>query len=117
MKTITAVQKEMDSIKVDMMSNTKNISKSDRTKLKKKYEFLAICKMYLEHNPTEEYLMKEKERLSSRINAINKGYIPDERLIESGLKKEERKEHADYNKIMGLTKTKNQLQSIQFLLK
>jgi len=116
MKTITEIQKEMDSIKVDMMSNTKNISKSDKTKLKKRHQFLTICKMYLESNPTEEYLVKEKERLNSRVTAINKGYVPDKRLIEAGLKKEERKEHADYNKIMGLTKTRNQLQSIKFLL-
>jgi len=115
MKTITIIQKEMGSIQVDL-SSSKGLSKSDVTKLKKKYSFLKMCKMYLESNPTEEYLLKEKEKLNARINAINSGYIPDQRLIDAGLKKEERKERADYNKIMGITKTRNQLQAIKFLL-
>ena len=115
MKTATQIQKEMDALQVEISTN-KDLTKPQRTRIRKRYQFLNLCKTYIQGEPTKEYLQKEKDRLNNKVNLINAGYIPDQRLIDACLKKEEQKEHKDYNKIMGLAKFKDQLRSIQFLL-
>lgn len=115
MKSIKQIQDEMNSIQVEI-STGKDLSDTMINRLKKRYSFMVMCKMYLESNPTVEFLDKEKDRLSNRVNLINAGYEPNQRLIEANLRKEEQAEHNDYNKIMGLKLVKDQLQSIKFIL-
>jgi hypothetical protein len=116
MKSIKKIEQEMNNIQVEISTNSKEYTETAINRMKKRHSFLCVCKMYLESKPTDDFLEKEKERLSTRINLINAGYEPDQRLIDAGLKKEEQSEHKDYNKIMGLPKIKEQLKSIQFLL-
>lgn len=115
MKSIKQLQQEMANIQVQI-STEDDLSTPAINKLKKRYSFLKLCIMYLEEKPTIEFLDKEKDRLTNRVNLINAGYEPDKRLIASGLKKEEQAEHSDYNKLMGMPKLKEQLKSISFLL-
>jgi len=115
MKSISQIDNEINGLQVQL-STSKDLKKSDVTKIKKRHSFLKICKMYIESNTTHEFLNKEKDRLQNKVNLINAGYVPDKRLINSGLKKEEQKEHQDYNKIMDLPKFKEQLRSVIFLL-
>jgi len=114
MKSSIEIKNEMTSLQADLC--TKGLKKMEVSKIKKRYEFLKICKMYIESNPTHEFLHKEKDRLQNKINLINAGYKPDQKLIDRGFKKEEQKEHKDYNKIMGIAKFKEQLKGIQYLI-
>ncbi len=114
MKSIKSIEQEMTNIQVSL--STEEHKKSVISRMKKRHSFLLTCKMYLKTNPTTEFIHKEKERLITRINLINAGYTPDKRLIDNGFRKEEQKEHADYNKIMGLGKCKDQLKAISFLI-
>lgn len=114
MKTATQIKAEMDSLQVEL--STRDLKKQQIAKIKKRYAFLKVCMAYINSEPTHEFLHKEKERLNNKINLINAGYIPDQRLIDSGFKKQEKKEHQDYNKIMSLDKFKEQLKSINFLI-
>jgi len=114
MKSSTEIKNEMLSLQSELC--TKGLKKTEISKIKKRYEFLKICKMYIESGPTHDFLHKEKERLQNKIKLINAGYKPDKRLIANGFKKEEQKEHKDYNKIMGIDKFKAQLKGIQYLI-
>lgn len=115
MKSIKQIEQDMDAIQT-AISTGLDLKKIHITRMKKKYAFLKVCKMYLQTTPTRDFLDKEKERLSTRVNLINAGYVPDKRLIQANMRKEEQAEHRDYNKIMGLPKIKEQLKSIIFLL-
>lgn len=114
MKTINQVVQEMNEIQVAI--STGSHKQIQISRMKKRYSFLKLCKMYLKEEPTNDFLYKESERLSNRVDLINKGYKPDQRLIDANLRKEEQAEHKDYNKIMGLPKVKEQLRAIQFLI-
>jgi hypothetical protein len=114
MKTITSIKKEMDSLQVEL--STKDLKKTQISKIKKRHAFLKLCVAYINSNPTNEFLHSEKERLNNKINLIHAGYVPDQRLINAGFVKEEKKEHKDYNKIMSLDKFKEQLRSINYLI-
>lgn len=114
MKKVSKLTEEMDLIQVEI--STGDLKKNEISKLKKRYSFLKLCVSYIQSNPTSEFLQNEKKRLSNKIKLINDGYIPNKRFLEQGLYKEEKKEHKDYNKIMGIDKWKEQLKSIVFLI-
>jgi len=114
MKSAIEIKNEMTSLQSELC--TKGLNKTEISKIKKRFEFLKICKAYVETEPTHDFLHREKERLQNKIKLINAGYKPDKRLIDMGFKKEEQRDHLDYNKIMGLPKFKEQLRSINFML-
>ncbi len=115
MRTAVSIKAEMDSIQVSL-STGRGLTKQFIAKEKKRHSFLKLCKAYLEGDPAHEFIAKEKKRIQERIKLIDAGYKPNQRLIDAELVKEERKEHADYNKIMGMQKCKDQLKAINFLL-
>ncbi len=115
MRSLVEIKAEMDGIQV-ALSTGKKLTKEFIAKEKKRYSFLKLCKVYLEGDPLEGFIKAEKMRIQNRIKVINEGYKPNQRLIDAELKKEERKEHKDYNNIMGLPKCKQQLKAINFLL-
>ena len=116
MKSIKKIEQEMDSIQVEISTNSVYYKETDINRMKKRYIFLKMCYMYIESSPTDDFLNKEKDRLLNKINLINAGYEPNMKLIERGLKKEEQDEHKFYNKIMNVSKFKEQLKCINFLI-
>jgi hypothetical protein len=115
MKKVKQIKEEMNNIQVEL-STGKHESQTLINRIKKKYQFLGLCKWYIESNPTEEFIGKEKERLVNKISLINDGYIPNERLIAHGLIKQEAEERKDYHLIMNTKKFKEQLKAINFLI-
>lgn len=85
MKTVDEILKEKAAIVSEIEQLEKQLlypnsqEKSIKTSIKnlrKKLEFVRMIEMYLRSNPTEEYLQKEKHRLSNRIEAIRHGEPP-----------------------------------------
>jgi len=115
MKQVIKIKSEMTDLQVEI-STGKDLKRAQIKRLKTRYQFLQLCVSYLQTEPSVDYIKKEKERLQNKINLINAGYFPDKRLIEAGLRREEQKEHKQYNKIMSLDKFKAQLKAINYLL-
>lgn len=117
MKNVTEIKKRMDEIVVARYAplpkeETDRKYKSRQKKLKIEYDFLNVCKLYLETEPTEEFIKKEKKRLENRLQLISEGYKHDERQT----LKDQKKDRKDYDKLMGVSKIKSQLKAIYFLL-
>ncbi len=116
MKSIRELQQEMDNIQVEISTNMKAYTEVQVNRMKKRFAFLGMCRAYLESLPTEDFLNKEKDRLNNKINLINAGYVPNQKLLDAGLNKQEQEEHKEYNKLMNMAKWKGQLKAIKFLI-
>lgn len=76
MITIKTVTQQISEI---LNVERKDLKPSQETALKKKLAFLTQMKNYLESNPTEAFLEKEKDRLIHRLNLLKGDYpsLPD----------------------------------------
>lgn len=80
---------------------------------KKKIEEYTFFKNYVETNPTQEFLLKESDRLSNRINKYLELYIP---LAEDKYSKKQCSDHKKkYEKEMDIPKLRRQLSAVNFL--
>lgn len=105
MKEVKSIQTEIDSLLEELKHAEKD------KPLFKRLQFLKVCKMYLETNPSEDFIKKEKSRLSKRIQLLRDGY--------SGYKAKDpdpKKWKSEYNKATGLNQLNVQLRTINFLL-
>lgn len=80
--------------------------------LEDKYAYLQTCIFYLQSNPSEDFLNKEKQRIENILS-----------LIEDGFKKWEEQEtdkdkatRGRYNRLMSRTAYVRQLEFINFIL-
>lgn len=111
MKKVQDIQKEVDEINEELAANKKRkkgevgfLKAGAVKKLKSRKEYLLTCIAYLNTNPTQEFIDKEKERLMGRNNKIMEG-MPD------GSRKIKR----DYEKLMDLPKIRLQMRTLQFI--
>lgn len=88
MKTINDVKKEIGVIenlpKVEILEMKPVVWR----RLKKKLELLRILVIYLETNPTEQFVLSEMKRLEKLISAKMKEFAKDE-LVEKGVSAKE----------------------------
>lgn len=87
-----------------------------KRKLKLKIPFLRMCAMYIESNPTNEFVEGEILRINNRIELISDGFeywasLPREESLSGS------KLLTFYYKEMGVPKLRRQLQALRFLLK
>lgn len=82
---------------------------------RKKIEEYTLYLRYVETNPDKDYLQKEIDRISNRINLLLKNYIP---LDEERFDKKTCSTHKkNYEKEMGVTKIRKQLSALTFIIK
>lgn len=116
MKTIKWMKSEIDSVMKDM-KDAKDLdspaSKRMYKKLKKRLDYLTVCFRYVESEPTSEYLKKEYDRISNRINLLADAYIKPS----YGTMSEQKKDKKDYEKKMDLPKLRTQLMTVNFIMK
>ncbi len=82
-------------------------------RLKKRLQFLATCKNYIESKPTEEFVKKEVTRLENKINLLTAGFIKPENIDNKTLAKIK----SEYDSEMGIKKLRNQLRTLRYLAK
>ncbi len=69
MITVQDIKREINEI-TDRVRLETDMRKSEKTKLKKRVGLLRKCILYLETNPTDDFLKKEIDRLENRISLI-----------------------------------------------
>lgn len=104
MKTVDEIKKE--TLDLILFSDTIKDVKAKK-KIANRVEFLNTCKLYMEHNPTKEFLKKEKLELEEKIKQIDTIFIM--KYYEKP-QKEALKNELDYKKL------KLQLKTISYLL-
>lgn len=112
MKTQLYFKKEIDGILAEI-----KVSKTskDIRRLKLRLPLLRVCKMYVETNPSEEFIKKEIGRLTNRIDAFMKTYVPlDETRFTLAVLKKHKK---DFEKEMDMPKLKKQISALKFIIK
>lgn len=88
-------------------------SKQKFNKLKKRGAGIKLLMMYLETNPSEDFLRKEHARISNRISLLMDDCVQGEREMNIKYKARLKK----YCKEMGVDKLKTQLSAINYILK
>ena len=107
LKTITTIKKEIkELLALDRNREPLIVLK----KAKKRIQFLNVCLNYLESQPKNEFLEKEKKRLENRLNLIDKGF---EHWAITASVKDPKKEYA---KLMDVKTVKEHLKTIRFLI-
>jgi hypothetical protein len=123
MKTIEAIKEEMSALAeeaagIEKSLNNDKILEAEEKRLRKRVGaiskrmvFLRICLRYLETQPTRDYLKQEEDRLSRRVELIEKaknakfdGVIPTKEQVK-----------AFYTE-MNISHAKNHLKNVRFLL-
>lgn len=113
MRSIKSVEKEIREIERENFSKQK---KSYKSKQLKRLSFLRTCNMYLESNPSVDFINQEIKRISSRIELLEKGFdvwkeLPRKKVVsDRGL-------ITFYRKEMGIPNLKIQLSTLKFILK
>lgn len=116
MKTAKELKSEMKEVLEAMEFQKKKDDKKSANairRLKGKLEYLKLCLLYIESKPSEEFVKKEKERLTNRINAFMELY----KVPESWGKTLKARHKREYEKDMGVFKLRKQLSTIHFILK
>lgn len=116
MKTIKQIQSEIDDIKKEMIDQQKSDSKESKRRLKKlktELSFCAICLLYIKSDPSPEFVKKEKDRVTNRINMTLEKYVQPS----YGSISERKKDKREYEKSMDIPKLRKQLSTLYYLLK
>lgn len=111
MKTKKNVQNEINEI-VEMLT-TQELKPKVAGALKKRLPVLKECLMYLETNPTDEFVAKELERLDYLINKCMGRFVIPEGKIPAKEWSELRKEHENQ---YGIPSMRKQARILRYLL-
>lgn len=117
MVTIKQIQSDID----NQVNKIKNEIPADKTGLinraKKRIEFLRECMLYIEKEPSEEYLKAEQEKLNRRLRLINEGFTGYQKHNYVELSSlDHKQQQAIYHKVMQTKKHKRHLETIIYLL-
>jgi hypothetical protein len=74
MKTIQQVQSEIDALRKEFKTFFLNTQDKTANKARKRIDLLEKVVIYLESNPTEEFVTKERLRLADKLHAIRAAY-------------------------------------------
>lgn len=112
MKTLDYVKSQLqDAIKL----GESELSKREAKQCEKEIKHLYSCQLYLETNPTEEFITKQQKDVINKIKAINGGY---QKWCSANTKERDSTSNpkAKYNTMMGLKNLKAQLSTLNYLL-
>lgn len=116
MKTANQIQSEIDGIKKEMIEQKKLDTKQSKTRLKKlktELSLYTLCLLYIKSEPSPEFVKKEKDRVTNRINMTLEKYVRPT----WGSEIEKRKDKREYEKSMDVPKLRKQLSTLYYLLK
>jgi hypothetical protein len=120
MKTINDINKEIQTLIKEIETGTKaQIPKSKLQKLADGIARLKIVRTYLESNPSEAYLIKERDRISKLLTALEERFI---KLCQQQWKGQEipqsmkSKMRGEHNKQYDISRLKAQLKTVEYLL-
>lgn len=104
-------------IKDILVTDRNGMKKSQKDKMKRRYLLLELVKKYLETEPNEDFVKKEKARLAKRISLINDGFGA---WLAFGYNKQKgedyKQQRAAYDKEQDTKHLKDQLKAIEFIL-
>lgn len=113
MKTLESVKSEIESLQKE--AATEGMLPRFIKKIEKKVKLLYQCQLYLETNPTKEFIEKQKADTSKKIKVINDGYkdwLNNNAKEADGCKNPKSK----YQTYMGLKNIKAQYLTLSYLL-
>lgn len=84
----------------------------EKNRLLTRIDFHKFCKHYLLSSPSEDFIQKEIERLTNRINMFHKEWKEPENLP----KKDAKKLLLEYEKGMGIPQIRKQITTLNFLI-
>lgn len=114
MKTEQEVKQDLDEL---ISVDTTDFSDSKLKTHESRIDFVKTCLYYLQSNPREEFIKKEKLRLEHQIDIITEGYKRFEKqYISSMYNGDESKCRAQYNKQTNLNRLKTLLSNINYLI-
>lgn len=116
MKTIQTLKSEMEEVMSEMKHEKEVDTKESINrykKLNKRLCHLKICLLYIESDPSIDFVKKEKDRVTNRINLFMDKYVTPEGWGSSMKSKHKR----DYEKEMGIPKLRKQLSTLHFILR
>jgi len=119
MKNANDIKKEISDLHAEIIFLDKSDDKKDvalRKKLRAKLPQLKQYLLYLETNPTREYLEKESARLSNRLNEIEEKHNPvrnPERFTRSQVSIMKKAFEREWD----LPKIRKQLKAINYILR
>lgn len=110
MRTIIDVESEINS---EIKSITKDSQKSEVSAVKKKVAFLRMCKMYLETNPREEFVIAQRDDVKKKIDLIPDRY---KQWTEGKSLSKYKDPFKSYCTEMGMSDLKSKLKTLNYLL-
>jgi hypothetical protein len=114
MKSLIEIRSEIENNNKSLLLDS--LTKKKKTSISKQNKFLREMMMYIETNPREDYLIKEREKLQNIIKSKEDQYIFWSANI-CDKKVDVNKRRALFNKEIGLIHTKKQIKTLNFILK
>lgn len=112
MKDLKLVNQEIKEI---LSTDREGMKKYALNKMRKRLEFLEVARKYLESEPANDFVVKEKSRIDKIIKAINSGFSAWSQWNKD--KGEDYKsQRTAYDTEMELKKYKTQFKALDFIL-
>lgn len=112
MRTIEAIRKEIQ--EEEKFAATPNATKRQMEKSAKRIENLRACILYLETNPTEQFMNKQLTQLKKNVDVINSGFGAWRRNNPKDAEVSNPK--SKYETMMGMKTIKAQIKNLNYLL-
>ena len=114
MRTKREVFKEIETV----INESKSIQDCRyKRNIQKRVEFLRQMQFYLETNPTIDFLQKQYDKLSNKIDCIDKEYFDNYEWASKLDVITRRKTRNTFDEMYDVKKIKNQMKSLKYLLK
>jgi len=114
MRTKRKVFKEKETV----INESKSIQDCNyKRKIQKRVEFLKQMQFYLETNPTIDFIQKQYDKLSSKIDCIDKEYFDNYEWASKLDAITRRKTRNTFDEMYDVKKIKNQMKALKYLLK
>jgi len=121
MITKKQIEQKIADLKKEFADVSKSKDEKDQKKIKrmksmvnKKTKFYKTCILYVESEPTEEYIKKQKAQVLVKMENIKKAF--KDALSQSQYKEAFAKTEKSFEKELGMTKLKDQLKHLDFLI-
>jgi hypothetical protein len=112
MRTVKEIKK-LEKQRIEEFQKLKNsesfkVVKREESKCKKEIAFYRDCVLYIQSNPTKEFLVKQKESVLQKIDNIEQAMIKREFTLT--------KDKTAFKKSLGIDKLNTQLKYLNFIL-
>ncbi len=112
MKTINQIKKEEEDLRVEIDNANYVRDQKEINRIKKRLDFLKMCRIYLETRPSEQYIQGELTRLNNTIEILDERF-PAWSAGRSGGGTELKRQ---YNAVTDISKLRSQVRTLEYLL-